>query len=327
MATLLEVATRLQKLGNAEHLVFGVAGGVLWTACGLMIAMTSGENTGWSFLHEWLFLQGFPLISLGVFLLLSSSPSRLRKIATDLGCNAPEALSRSTSLTILVTVAGIGSASLIAMGFNGRGGVLLFLWVTTIGVCAIAAAVTLRTVQLFRLCARLDQYKLTVHFYSPADTPSLRRLAEHVALFGVVMTAGYAFAFAATLAGSWTATPKLVHSVQVFWPIIYVPLCLAALAYPHATIYRIVRQEKDRTASDLQRRIMEISAQSGSLTNEQVDLLNNLTDLVKKIEETPNYPKNIKIVSSLILTALVNIASLVVPKEALADALRRFVGL
>ena len=325
-AWLVAIPQRLNSLGGFALFVVGLGGATIWTLLGMLASLTtSGPET---FLREWLLLQGPPLLALGLFLTLFTQGRRLKDFASELSCR-PESgrLSQIPRRSLMLSVTVIGTASLVALGFPSRQLALVFMWLTCALICLMASLVTVHAAEVLLFAARLRHCAAKLQPYSPADTPSVRRLAEYIAFFGLLVTIGYCFAFVGTVSGNWTSTAPLVRIVKYFWPMIYVPLCLATLSYPHIAIYRLVRAEKDRTISGLQTKMIALVSVDDSLTNQEIDRLNALADLIQKIENTPNYPHNIRLVGTLAFTLLANLASLLVPKEALAQILRTAIGL
>lgn len=320
-----DVARRITALNGFVLLIFSIVGSAIWTSLGLWTSHASANP--YTFLRDWFLLQGPPLICVGFFLLPFTRSRRLEKLAADIGC--PERISKIPArwqITICTVVTVLGTASLISLGFPARGLTLSFMWITCFLICFMASFATLHALAVLKFASQLPSCSMNLHPYSPADTPGIRKLAEYIAFFGFVVSIGYVFAFTGTVSGNWVATSPMVRAVQFFWPIIYVPLCLTTLLYPHIAIHSIIRNEKDRTIMGLQAKITDLVAVEENLSNEEIDRLNSLADLIQKIESTPNFPRNISLIGSLSLTVIANVGSLLVPREALAAALRSTVG-
>lgn len=320
------ITRRICGFGGFALLSVGLIGAGIWTLLGILTSVpTAGPQ---AFLREWVLLQGPPLLALGFFLSLLSQSRRLSELSAELGC-PPESVRLGTRArrTLILCVTLVGTGSLIALGFPARELALIFMWLTCLLICLMASFATSHASDVLLLASKLPNCAERLHLYSPADTPGIRKLAEYIAFFGLIVTIGYCFAFVGTVSGNWTNRSSLVQLVQYFWPMLYVPLCLATLLYPHIAIYRLIRREKDRTISGLQVRMVALASAEDSLSNEEIDRLNALADLIQKIENTPNYPRNLSLVGSLALTLLANLGSLLVPKEALAAALRSAIGL
>lgn len=296
----------------------------MWTLVGVLASTATGTET---FLRNWLLLQGSPLIAVGIFLSLFGRGRRIEELSEKLHCPAATVrFGRRTRHAIIVLVTIVGTGSLSALGFPARQPVLGYMWLTCFLICLMAALATVHAGEILLFASRLPACTGNLHPYSPADTPAIRKAAEYIAFFGLVVSIGYSFAFVGTVSGNWTADQSLVQVVEYFWPLIYVPLCLATLLYPHVAIYRLIRSEKDNVISGLQEKMLALSSAGHNLGSEDIDRLNALADLVHKIESTPNYPRNVSLIGSLSLTLAANIASLVIPREALTQALRSAIG-
>src|SRR5207248_3235008 len=110
--------------------------------------------------------------------------------------------------------------------------------------------------------------------------------AAYFTFFGITMTCGYAFALIGTLLPQWNGNVNFVRFVQLLWPLVYVPICLIIVTYPHIAIHDLIRREKDRLITIYQQQINQILAHSETLTNEDIERVNALAGLIDKIEKT-----------------------------------------
>jgi hypothetical protein len=103
------------------------------------------------------------------------------------------------------------------------------MWTTAAASCLAAGVVTLHTIDLLLVVHRLQTTEIKAFRYSPARTPELRYLINYFTSFTLLLSIAYSFAFAGTIKGHWTGNPAYIQTVQLFWPLIYVPICSAAL--------------------------------------------------------------------------------------------------
>lgn len=316
-----------EKLGikiknSADCVLLGLFAATAWTLLGVAIAYWQGELS--SFISHWVKFQGFFTIGCGVSLTLLHLSANLPSIRR--GLNLPtRVLSKRTKLSTAVFISVVGTVSLVSLGFPAVRLVLAFMIITCGLICLMASAATIQALELLSTTRTLHDTQPELHPTSPADTPCLRRLAEHAAIFGLFLSIGYGFAFAGTLVGEWKGSAALVDTVQVFWPTIYVPLCLTVLLLPHAYIYSTIRERKDELIERLNLQIQELSAGS-PLSHDRISEINSLADLTEKIEKAPSYPSSLRIMIGLIITVAINLTSLLAPREALAEVVRTAIG-
>lgn len=301
----------------------------IWTFFAAAIGAT-GRNFE-QFMREWVLLQGTPVLLLGTFIVFLHLSHRLPRITRDLfGPKVafpkllPSWLHR-LRIPLFLFISAIGTASLIQLGFNADGVGLIFLSISCFFVCLFAAVATLHALEILSIFRTLKHAKLDLFLYSPADTRGVRRITWYATFYGIVLTVGYALTMIATFAANWQAPSASVRMVQFFWPILYVPLCLAVLLYPHAVIHAVVRRQKDRLISELQASINEILSAS-DLTKEKVDRVNALADFIDRIEATPNYAVGIGVATGTVLPALFNVLTLIVPKPLIESLVGRVFG-
>jgi hypothetical protein len=289
----------------------GVAG--TWTLIGSIVAHLQGDLG--QFISEWQNLQGPFLIGIGTFLVLISRSgaleSRARKLAKNGRISASGLANRLLRLFVIGAVLMGGSASIIGMGFNARGWVLGFIWVSCVAVCGAAGVLTLHTIDLLLVVQRLERLGIKIFSYAPARTPELRDLISYFTSFTLVLSIGYLVAFIGIIKGHWTGDPTYIEAVQWFWPLIYVPVCSAALIYPHLVMHRLVKQAKEQTLSSYQIEIDALLIRYPNVEGEDVQKINNLAQLFDRISATPDYVIDLGIAVRTGLPLAFNLAILV----------------
>jgi hypothetical protein len=295
-----------------SYFAVSVATALAWTFVGGVIAEQQGVLE--HFLAEWRLLQGPFLIGLGTMLILISRSgaleSRANKLAREHGTNPLGLGSRSLRILVLIAVFFGGSASIIGMGFDARGPVLVFIWASCLAVCAAAANLTLHTIDLLLIVHRLEKLGIKTFSYSPARTPALRDIISYFSSFTFVLSIGYLFAFLGMLRGHWTGNPTYVQAVLWFWPLVYVPVCSVALIYPHVVMHRLVTREKEKTLGSYQVKIDELLAHYQNMHGEDIQELNNLAQLFDRISATPDYVIDFGIAIRTFLPLAINVAIL-----------------
>lgn len=298
-----------------------------WTGLGVLLAIFNDSLD--SFAKEWLLLQGFFMVGAAVFLssleVFQVLPALMAHALNPRASSSQKTLPKySRSKRAVVTlIATLGTTSLISLGFNGRGATLYFMWLTAFLVSFLAGFATWHAIEIMVSCRQLRSLPLKVFTYSPAETKELCSLAEYFSIFGVFITVSYVFAFAGTMSANWTGDPSYVRLVQLFWPIIYVPLCIAVLVYPHVVIHRLICREKERLLDRCQAQINEILAKS-DLDKEDIERTNSLADFFEKVQKTPNYAVNVQIAFGTATTIAINLGSLLVPREVVGDFVRSY---
>jgi hypothetical protein len=175
----------------------------------------------------------------------------------------------------------------------------------------MAGTVTAHAVDMLIGVHRLQNEDLKLHRYSPARTPELRDVVGYVTTFALLMTVGYGFALLGTMSSSWTGDPEYIQTVRLFWPILYVPACAIVLLYPHLTIHRIVRREKESTLKACQAEIDDLLTRYSELTSEEVQRTNTLAQLFDRISGTPNYVLDLGNATRTLLPLLFSVGSLI----------------
>jgi len=196
------------------------------------------------------------------------------------------------------------------------------MWLTCVGVCICAGFITWHALEVIDAANNIERLKIKFFLYSPGETRSLKRLAVYFVTFGLAMTFGYIFSFIGTISPHWTGNPTFVRTVQAFWPTIYVPLCLIVTTYPHLAIHRLIRQEKDRLITSYQEQINSIIGDQPSLSQQDIEKINALADLIKNVERSPSFALNFPIAIGTAVTYFANIGSLFVSKDLLAQIIR-----
>jgi hypothetical protein len=320
--------TRTKKLraasANTSHALWCVTGigvALAWTVIGCGVAMAQGDVR--PFLQEWINLQGFFLLALGVWLLLiirsGSLKRRISSLTTDGSIHLGMVKNQALRIFVVSSVTLLGTASLVSMGFNGRGPVLNFMWITCAFICFTAGVVTLHTLEILAAVHNLQRQEVKVFRYAPARTPELRSVVSYFTTFGLLTTVGYGFALFATFRAHWTGERDYVEAVRLFWPFIYVPICTAVLIYPHVLIHKIIQREKERTLLSCQQDMDKILSKYSALETEEVDRANTLAQLFDRITATPNYVVDVGIAVRTILPLAFNLATLFI-KGALGQS-------
>lgn len=307
--------------------LIAVGGSAFWTLLGCLVAAIGGQFD--QFIREWVLAQGFFSVLAAIFLGFIALSPALEQTVRTLGPDAATATmwTRPRAMAagrwaVIVFVAGIGTLTTTHLGFETPPPGRYFMWFTCGLICILAGFATWHAVDVMRVASSLHMLRIKFFVYSPGDTKSLKHLAVHFVVFGLGMTVGYVFAVVGTLSPLWTGNPVLVRAIQAFWPMIYVPLCIAVTTYPHVMIYRLIRQEKDRLIGSYQEEINGIIGEGHSLTKQDIERVNALADLIRRIESSPRFAVNFPIALGTVVTYVVNIGSLFVPKELLVHVVR-----
>jgi hypothetical protein len=305
---------RLEPLpvGHPKYCLIGLAVASGWTIVGFCLALV--HKSGRQFLDLWYSLQGLFLIWLGTWLLLvvrsGSLKRRVLAITRNPDSHHVGIVSRSLRIAVVVSISLAGTVSLIAMGFDAKGSLLVFLWLTCFIVCLTAAFVTLHALSIVWSVVGLQEAGLRVFRYSPAQTPELRSLVSYFSSFTFLMTLGYACALAATLSPHWTGNKDYVAAVRIFWPLLYVPACSIVLIYPHVIVHRLVQREKEQTLILYQQEMDQLLQKYGSLNSSDIERTNALAQMFDRISATPDYVVDLGIAVRTALPLAFNLASL-----------------
>ena len=289
----------------------GIGVAVVWTGIGCAIAALQGEFR--TFLRNWVDLQGFFLVLLGTWLLLTIRSDVFSSRVEGLTVKgvSPNGLHHSRLRYLIVGVVSlIGTASLMALGFPAGGVLLVFMWCTCACVCVAAGLVTLHTAQIMIVMHQMQRIEIKAFKYAPARTPELRSLLNYCSSFSLLTTIAYGFALAATIQPPWTGSKDYIGTVQVFWPIIYVPLCSLALVYPHVIVHRLIQREKERTLLSCQRDIDDLLTKYSGLSTEEVERTNTLAQLFDRISATPDYVIDVGVAARTLLPLVFNLVTL-----------------
>lgn len=230
---------------------------------------------------------------------------------------------RRMKYVVILLVFLVGTGSTVQLRFIEVRLINYYYWATCSLVCFFAGYVTWHALEIISIFRSITRVEVKLYAYSPADTHELKRLAEYVTTFSVATTAGYVFSLVGTIIGPWTGPEQCLRFVRLFWPAIYVPICLSILTYPHAMIHRLIRHSKDRIISFYQTDINRVLQPGLPLEEAQISRINSLASLLNRIEGTPNFAVNARIASGIIGTYAVNLASLMLPKDLLREAILR----
>jgi hypothetical protein len=301
---------------EANHVLWafvGVLVSLVWTAIGCGIALIQGESPR-LFLHEWTNYQGPFLLALETWMLLMirSMTFEARVVALSEGGSVKiKVLGKPLVRALVVgSITILGFASVSRMGFNGRGALLLFMWITNLGIDYASGLITLHALTIVAVVHNLDNQKIKVSLYAPARTQELRSVVKYFSTFTLLMSGCYIFALAGTIKGNWTGSKDYVEAVRWFWPIIYVPLCCAALIYPHLAIHKLIQRHKDDTLRSCQQDIDKLLAHYPTLKNEDIGRTNELAQLFDRITATPNYVIDFGIAVRTLLPLALNLVTL-----------------
>lgn len=299
---------------------------VAWTLLGLLLAAVAGQLD--LFWLQWLKVQATPGLYAGLFLGgLALSDSLQNRVAplTPQGRTPEEVIGRNRPLArrcVILSVAIVGTGTTASLGFPVEPPGLVFYWATCATVCCLAGLVTWHAVEINNIALNLPDLKIEVFSYSPGETLYLKKLAIYITLFGAAMTVGYFFALAGTLLVDWEGPPRFVAAVQLFWPFVYVPLCLWLLLHPQLAIHRLIRKEKDRLIHQYQLQVNDILQSAETISRSDTEQINAIVDIMERIERSPNLAINLPILLTTTATTMVNLGSLLVPREVLAEFLR-----
>ncbi len=307
-----ERKAHFQQLNHPLYCLIGLGVALVWSALGCGIAFFQGVVR--HFLGDWSRLQGFFLLALGTWLILLVRSGTLEQRVSALvrsGFASPIGIrNRRLRAAVVAAIALVGTASLIAMGFNASGPLLLFMWITCACVCSTAAIVTLHAIDVTLSVHRLQAAEIKVFRYSPARTPELRELVNYFTSFTLLMTLGYACALAATLYSEWRGNNDFIAAVRVFWPLLYVPACSIVMIFPHVVVHRLIRREKDRTLFSCQQEMDQLLVKYPTLNSSEIERTNALAQMFDRISATPNYVVDIGIAVRTSLPLAFNLLTL-----------------
>lgn len=300
-----------QQVAYFLYFLVGLVVAGVWTLVGIALAFAQNDFT--KFVTEWQNLQGPFLIGLGTCLVLiarsNALAERVAKIAKDRFVVSKK-VGTWKRVAIVGGIFAVGTASLVCMGFNATGPLLVFMCVTAAAVSLAAGIVTLHTIDLLVVVHSLQTTGIKAFRYAPARTPELRDLINYFTSFTLLLSVAYSFAFAGTIKGHWMGNPAYVEAVQLFWPLIYVPICSAALLYPHFVMHNLVRSAKESSLLAYQREIDQLMIDYKGLNNEDVAKINSLAQLFDRISATPDYVVDLGIAIRTCLPLAFNVAIL-----------------
>lgn len=295
------------------YLAAALAAAASLTGIGAVIAFIQAEET--RFWQEWVASQAFPCLAFGIWLFLIARSGAMEervRLLTQASTDPPAGTTALWQrLAITIPIGAGGTASLIGLGFDADGFLLLFFWMMAALVCFLAAFITLHTIDLLTTLHNLKAASISLFQYSPARTPALRMLIAYFTVFTFLLSIGFFFAALGTFKGHWTGNESYIQTVQWFWPAIYVPICSAALIYPHLAVHAVVQEAKERTLSAYKREIDVLLEKYPKLENENVDRVNSLAQLFDRISATPDYVIDLGIAFRTALPLLFNVAILV----------------
>jgi hypothetical protein len=307
--------------------LIAVGGAVAWTLLGCFIAVVSGSMA--TFWREWVLGQASFAVAAAIFLgFLALSPALDETIdqltsdrrEIDRWRRKPAVVYLRRFVVVFVMV--VGTVTTTRLGFAVPPPTRYFMWATCAVICTLAGFATWHAARVLYAATKIEKLKIKFFVYSPGETKSLRKLAIHFVTYSLGMTFGYIFAFIGTMSPLWVGNPIWVGTVRAFWPTIYVPLCLVVTTYPHLAIHRLIRHEKDRLIVSYQEQINTIIGEGQSLSHQDVERINALADLIRRIENSPSFAVNFPIAAGTLFTYAINVGSLFIPKDLVAQAIR-----
>lgn len=276
---------------NLKYLLAGLVAATLWTAVGGTIAYFTADVQ--EFVAEWRRLQALPSLALATWLLLLSQSglfeTRISRLMKESSARPSGFRSKGSRWTVVIAFSFLGPGTLIGMGFNAHGPLLMFYWATAIISGFMAGLVMVHTVHVVMVIHQLRPANVKMFSYSPAQTPELREVVGYFATFSLILSIAYLFAFLGTINGRWTGNPQFVHGVQLFWPIVYVPVCTTTLLYPHIAVHRLIKTQKERVVVSYHREIDGLLGEYQNLNNESVQRVNTISQFLERMNSTPNY--------------------------------------
>ena len=293
--------------------LIGILVAVVWTAIGCGIALLQRDSPR-LFLREWNSYQGPFLLALETWMVLiirsGTFDARVAALTGGREVRIGVLGTRPVRSLVVAAITIFGFASVSQMGFNGRGAVLWFMWITNLCIDLASGLITLHTLTIVAVIHNLEKLPISLSRYAPARTPELRHVVKYFSTFALLMTGCYVFALAGTIKGNWTGSNDYVEAVRWFWPIIYVPLCCAALIYPHLAIHKLIQRHKEDTLKSCQDDIDKLLAQYPTLKKEDIGRTNELAQLFDRITATPNYVVDFGIALRTLLPLVLNLATL-----------------
>ena len=144
------IVGRAHRVSYIRYFLVALAAAAAWSCIGAIVAWFEGGLS--SFVAQWRATQGFFLICIGIWLLLISRSGALEDRlgrAIKAGQELPRGVANQPlRIGVIVTVAAIGTASFVGMGFDAKGLTLVFLWLTAGLICLLAGVLTLHTLDL-----------------------------------------------------------------------------------------------------------------------------------------------------------------------------------
>jgi hypothetical protein len=301
---------------HARWFLTGVVTSAVWTAVGCVLAFINGDSVR-SFLRIAINYQGPFLILLGTWLLLmirsKSFCAAVSNITRERSVKLGIVGNRSLRVLLISLITALGIANGISLGFDGRGLVFAFLWLSYFSVELATGFVTLHTLEILVLVRSLQYKKIKLSHYAPARTPELRSVVTYFSTFILLVAIGEAFSLLGTFKGHWTGPPEYVNAFRWFWPLMYVPMCSFMLIYPHLVIHKLIRKEKERTLSTYQEELEEhLSRPEKQSTLTQIERMSNLAQLVDRITDSPDYVFDFGIALRTVLPLALNLLTLLV---------------
>ena len=300
----------------AEHVKFGLSAlfaTCVWTSLGAVLSYSCCDLR--HFLEGWQRYQAFPALALATWLMLLARSGifkkRVEQLMQDAGTSPPGLRYRGLRAALVTLIFILAASTSIGMGFDASWPLIAFYWATAVIAGLLAGIVMVHTIHTILTIHQLQNTSVKSFHYAPARTPELKDIVSYFATFALILSIAYFFAFLGTTQGKWLGNPTFIKAVQLFWPIVYVPVCSATLLYPHYVVHRIIHREKERTVLSYQQEIENIIVDYHTLDNEEVQRVNALAQFLDRVIATPNYVVDFGVTLKTLTPLALNIAMVV----------------
>lgn len=302
------------KASHPRWFLTGVVISALWMAVGCLITLIQRDNVG-SFVRSWITYQGPLLILLGTWMLMMIRSKRFEVgvagLTADGSLNRGFVGKRRFRLLLVGGVTALTFVSGVLMGFDGRGAVFVFMWLTYFLIEIATGIVTLHALEILVVMRNLQHQDIKLSHYAPARTPQLRDVVKYLTTFVFLMTVGEAVGLLGSLKGHWNGPQIYVDIFRWCWPLVYFPTCCIMLIYPHLVVHRLIKKEKERTLSTYREELEEhLSTRERKPKISEVERTNHLAQLVDRITASPDYVFDFGIALRTLLPLALNLLTL-----------------
>lgn len=302
------------QTSHARWFLTGVAASAVWMAVGCVVTLVQRDNLV-EFIWGWINYQGPLLILLGTWLLMMIRSKRFD--AGVSGLTADGSLKRGFvekrwfRFLLVGGVTGLTFVSGVLMGFDGRGAVFVFMWLTYFLIEIATGIVTLHALEILVVVHNLQHQDIKLSHYSPARTPQLREVVKYLSTYVLLMTVGEAVGLLGSLKGHWNGPQIYVDIFRWCWPLVYFPTCCIMLIYPHLVVHRLIKKEKEHTLSTYREELEEhLSAPEKKPRISQIERTSHLAQLVDRITASPDYVFDFGIALRTLLPLALNLLTL-----------------